>query len=160
MQTSYALNAPTGLLGMPSEDWLKQIDTVIPTTAVAVGKFVVYDTTAGQVPNKAMLPSAAVQITGPRRGGFVILDPSREGGVDYAALKPTPVMRKGRIWVLTETAIGRRVHPFIRFTVNGGNTPGNLRHDADTDKAVEQTQIITVTEAGAGELVLVEIDLS
>ncbi len=159
MQLSYSHTIPTAVNGLPSEDWLKYIDTVIPGTAVKVGRFLVADTTSGQVRNKAMLPSAAVQITGPRAMGITILDSTREGGSDYPALRPTPVMRKGRIWVVTEDAITRFVYPFVRYTVNGGNDIGGFRSNADTNKAVECRSMITLTDADAGGLVLVEIDL-
>jgi hypothetical protein len=160
MQTSYSYDAPEGALGLATEDFTKFIDTVIPQVAVVTGTMLTADKTAGKVRNAAKLPALAADIARPGALGVVILDPTREGGVDWPALRATPVMRRGRIWVLAEGAIARWTHPFVRFASGAGGTVlGSFRGDADTASAAQSLHTIALTDAAAGELVLIEVTL-
>lgn len=160
MQTSYSNLAPEALLGLMTEDFTRYVDTVIPQSAVKIGKMLTADKTAGKVRNAAKLPAAAADITKPGAMGIVPWDQSREGGSDWPTLRPTPVLRRGRIWVMAEGAIARWTHPFIRFVAGAGGTElGSFRGDADTASAAECPFVIAITEADAAELVLVEISL-
>ncbi len=159
-QTSYEFLASNARHGMLSEGFQSRfIDTVIPQTAVKVGRFLVADQTAGKVRNAAMLPAATGEVSGPRLMGCTFEDFTREGGVDYAAFRPLGVLRRGRIWVISETAQARWTNPFIRFTANGGNDVGAIRNDADTARAVQNTRVIVITDCAAGELCELEINL-
>jgi hypothetical protein len=160
MQTSYSELAPTGRHGLLTEGFYdRYIDTVIPQTIVKVGRFLVADTTVGKVRNAAMLPAATGEVTGPRAMGFTFEDFTREGNVDYPAFRPIGVVRRGRLWLTSETAQTRWTNPFIRFTANGGNDVGGIRNDADTARAVQNTKVLVLTDCAAGELCLVEINL-
>jgi hypothetical protein len=160
MQTSYTNLAPEGLLGLMTEDFTRYVDTVIPQVAVKIGKLLCADTTAGKVRNAAKLPAVAADVNKPAALGILPWDQSREGGSDWPALRPTPVMRRGRIWVMAEGAIARWTHPFVRFAAGAGGTEaGSFRGDADTASAAACTSIIALTDATAGNLVLVEITL-
>ena len=160
MQTAYDYGTPEALLGMMTEDFTRYVDSVIPQAAVKIGKMLTADKTAGKVRNAAKLPAAAADITKPGAMGIVILDSTREGGADWPALRPTPVLRRGRIWVLAEQDLGRWVHPFIRYASGAGGTElGSFRADGDTSTAAQCTHAITLTDAAAGSLILVEIDL-
>jgi hypothetical protein len=159
MQTTYSNTFPVALLGQVSEDFYNFVDTVIPTVSVKTGKLLTADKTAGQVRNKAKYPAAAADITRPGALGVVRLDPTREGGSDWPALRPTPVVRKGRIWVTAESAVARWTHPFIRYATGTGTELGSFLASADTSTAAQCTHAIYLTDALAGELVLLEIDL-
>ena len=160
MQTTYSNLAPEGLLGLMSEDFTRYVDTVIPQASVKIGKMLTADTTVGKVRNAAKLPAAAGDITKPGAMGIVPWDQSREGGSDWPALRPTPVMRRGRIWVQAEGAITRWTHPFIRYAAGAGGTElGSFRGDADTASAAQCPWVLALTDATAGALVLVEISL-
>lgn len=160
MQTSYSTYADTGRHGLLTEGFFSRyIDTVIPQSAVKVGRFLVADTTVGKVRNAAKLPAATGEVTGPGAMGFTFEDFTREGGVDYPTLRPLGVLRRGRIWLISETAQLRWTNPFIRFTANGGNDVGGIRNDADTARAVQNTKVTVLTDCAAGELCLVEINL-
>lgn len=160
MQTSYSNLAPEALLGLMSEDFTRYVDTVIPQSAVKIGKLLTADKTAGKVRNAAKLPAVSGDVNIPGAMGIVPWDQSREGGVDWPTLRPTPVMRRGRIWVRAEGAIARWTHPYVRYAAGAGGTElGSFRGDADTATAAACTSIIALTDAAAGELVFVEISL-
>jgi hypothetical protein len=78
-------------------------------------------------------------------------------------MAPTPgphCGRRGRIWVLAESDLARWTNPFVRFASGAGGTSlGGFRADADTATAAVNTNIIVLTDALAGNLVLLEIDL-
>lgn len=160
MQTSYSNLVPEALLGLMTEDFTRFVDTVIPQTSVKIGKLLTADKTSGLVRNAAKYPAAAADITKPGAMGIVPFDQSREGGSDWPTKRPTPVMRRGRIWVRAESAIARWTHPFVRYATGAGGTElGSFRGDADTATAAECPFVIAITDAEAGALVLVEISL-
>jgi hypothetical protein len=168
MQTSYTQFAPEAVLGMMTEDFTKYIDTVIPQVAVRTGTMLTADLTVGKVRNAAKLPAAGVDITGPAVLGIVPFDATKvlapgaieTGAPDWPALRPVPAMRRGRIWVLAESAVLRWTYPFVRFAVAGANTNiGGFRADADTASAVQFTKGIFLTDADIGQLVLLEINI-
>jgi hypothetical protein len=160
MQLSYTNLVPEGLLGLMTEDFTRYIDSVIPQVSVKTGKLLTADLTAGKARNAAKLPTAATEITKPSAMGIVPFDQTREGGDDWPALRPTPVMRRGRIWVMAEGAIARWTVPYVRYAAGAGGTElGSFRGDEDTATAAPCPWIIALTDAGAGSLVLVEISL-
>lgn len=162
MQTQYDYQIPEALLGMMTEDFTKYVDTVIPQAAVKTGVLLTADKTAGKVRNAAKLPTSAAEITKPGAMGITVLDSTRpiDSGYDWPALRPAPVLRRGRIWVLAETDLARWTHPFVRYASGaGGSNIGGFRADADTSTAAQCPFIIVLTDALAGNLVEVEIDL-
>lgn len=161
MQTSYSNLAPEGLLGLMTEDFTRFVDSVIPTTTVKIGKLLVADKTAGKPRNQAKLPALATDIT-VKAGlmGVVPWDQSREGGVDWPAARPTPVLRRGRIWVLAEGNVARFTPAFVRFASGAGGTElGSFRGDADTATAAQCDWAIFLTDATAGGLTLLEVSI-
>ena len=160
MQTSYTNMAPEGLLGLMTEDFTRYVDTVIPQTAVKVGKLLTADVTVGKARNTAKLPSTAAEVSKPGAMGITVFDQSREGGSDWPTMRPTPVLRRGRIWVTAEGAVTRWTVPFVRFVAGAGGTElGSFRADADTASAAACPWALFLTDASAGGLVLVEISL-
>lgn len=163
MQLTYSNLMAEAVPGLMTEDFTRFVDTVIPQTSVKTAKLLTADKTSGLVRNAAKYPAAAADITKPGAMGIVPFDQSREGGTDWPTKRPTPVMRRGRIWVVAESAIARWTHPFVRYAAGAGTELGSFRGDADVvalaDTAAQCPWIIALTDAGAGELVLVEISL-
>lgn len=161
MQLSYDNEMPAAMLGLVTEDFTSYRDTVIPQVAVPTGQLLTADKTAGKVRNAAKLPSSAAEITKPGAMGFTFLDTIRtpvNGSMDYPAKRPIAVVRRGRIWLLAETALARWTYPFVRFAGGSGAFYG-LRNDADGGNAAELQYAIVLTDAEPGGLVLVEVDL-
>lgn len=160
MQTSYSDLAPEGLLGLMTEDFTRYVDSVVPQASVKIGKLLTADVTVGKARNAAKLPTTAAEVSKPGALGIVPWDQSREGGVDWPALRPTPVLRRGRIWVTAESAVTRWTVPFVRYASGAGGTElGSFRADADTATAATFPWALFLTDAAAGQLVLVEISL-
>jgi hypothetical protein len=86
-------------------------------------------------------------------------DPRTELGT--TGVKPgaaVSVLKKGRVWVYTETTVAKGATLFLRHTTNGaGTAKGQFRNDADTANAIEVPVIAVDGRTGAG-LVLVEVD--
>jgi hypothetical protein len=80
----------------------------------------------------------------------------------YPAESVVPVLRKGRVWVLSENAVteGTSV-PFVRHAVDGGNTAiGKVRAGTATGATGElPTAKFLSSTTGANQLVLLQIDL-
>ncbi len=83
------------------------------------------------------------------------LDPS------YAPAMPIPVMRKGRMWVVSEDVVVEGTSSvYARHAANGGNTKlGSLRASADTGAALLPKSKWKTSTTAAGQLAIVEIDL-
>lgn len=158
MQTSYDYEAPAAVLGLVTENFYGSFrDTAIPQVAVKTGQLLTADKTAGKVRNAAKLPAAAADISRPGAMGWVPLDLTRDKGTaDWPANRPLSLLRRGRIWLLAETALARWTYPFVRFA--GVGVSGALRNAAVTDEAVELTHAIILTDAEPGGLVLVEVN--
>ncbi len=160
MQTTYSNLAPEACLGLMTEDFTRYVDSVFPATSVKIGKLLTADLTAGKARNAAKLPAAAADVSKPGAMGITVYDQTREGGSDWPANRPTPVMRRGRIWVTAESAVTRWTVPFVRYAAGAGGTElGSFRADADTASAASCPWALFLTDATAGALVLVEISL-
>src|SRR5690606_9168269 len=80
----------------------------------------------------------------------------------YAAESVVPVMRKGRIWVISATAVTEGTSlVYVRVAANGGNTlVGGLTTTSDTSfTAVLPKSKWKSSTSGAAELAVLEIDL-
>jgi hypothetical protein len=166
MQLSYEQNVPEAVLGLCSEDFYRYTDTVIPQVPVKTGTLLTADKTAGRVRNSAKLPSTALEIARPGAMGIVPLDTTRDltgialNAADWPTKRPTPVVRKGRIWVLAESAVARWTYPFVRFAASANGTIlGGFRGDADGATAAVLNDAIILTDADVGGLFLLEINL-
>jgi hypothetical protein len=161
MQTTYTNLAPEGFLGLMTEDFTRFVDTAIPQVSVKIGKLLVGDKTAGKPRGAVKYPGAAADITTKAMlAGITVWDQSREGGVDWPALRPTPLLRRGRIWVIAEGAAARYTPCFIRYVAGAGGTElGSFRGDVDTASAAQCDWAIFLTDAPAGSLALVEVSI-
>jgi hypothetical protein len=157
-QTAYSqrlTEALAGMLATPIEDCL--IDSKINAADLPAGVFVTRD--ASDEACKVPTTSGEVTASGI---GFTVLNlahepPSDGSTVDIPATKGCGVIRRGRIWVLTETAMTYGQAVFVRFTANGGNTQlGKVRNDADTANAVAAPGWQCLTTLAAGGLAIIE----
>lgn len=75
--------------------------------------------------------------------------------LSYAPNNAIPVLRKGRVWVRAEDAVTADAQAFLR---QAGGNEGQFRSDVDGGNAVAVNAWFR-TSAGAGELVILEVNL-
>lgn len=76
------------------------------------------------------------EVTG-GEGGVAMRVPTRISGAGHKQGEMVPVMRQGRIWVMTEEAVAAQANPFVRFTADTNKPKGGWLNTADTGKAVQ-----------------------
>lgn len=167
-QLNYTNAVPAGFEGQVADTWpIKAVETLLPSTAIPVGRFTVVDTTGGTQDNAAKLPAAAADITKLKFMGVSLLDLSRESGVggagiDYPAARPMPGLALGRVWMKSETAMAKGTAPFVRWADGNGGlvAKGVLRNSADqvaaADTATQYPNARVLQTTAAAGLVLVE----
>jgi hypothetical protein len=157
-QTSYSQRlseALAGMLASPIDDC--EIESKINAAAIPAGIFV----TRNAADDACKVPTTTGEVTASGMG-FTVLNLAREpvaddSTIDNPAGKGVSVLRRGRIWVLTETAMTYGQSVFVRFTANGGNTQlGKVRNDADTANAVAAPGWVCKTTLGAAGLAIIE----
>jgi len=79
-------------------------------------------------------------------------------GAQYPATEPIRIRRKGRVYVYAEQAVNPTLPVYLRYTANGGLTPGNFRVDADTSKAMVIANAAWVSTTSAAGLAVLEIN--
>lgn len=158
-QTTYSVR-PTAV-GIPGQlscpEQIARLDSKENAAAIPAGVWVARDgsDTAVKVP----AASGDVTSTG---CGFVKADVARQRAADgtstYQAKEGLTVMREGRMFVLSETALNYGDAVYARITASGGNTQlGKVRNDDDSGKAVAIPGcrcIRTITGAGLTEVEL------
>lgn len=143
------------MLAAPIDDCV--IESKINAAALPAGVFVTRDAADDAV----KVPTTTGEVTA-SGVGFTMLNIAREpvadgSTTDHAAGKGVSVVRQGKIWVLTETAMTYGQSVFVRFTANGGNTQlGKVRNDADTANAVAAPGWTCRTTLGAAGLAIIE----
>ncbi len=169
MQTAHDTSPAVAAEGLVSGNFdFKQIlSGIVDATngAVKFGRLVRVKTApaAGSLP-VVELPDATGEVTGDSALGVVVRDLENEvpaSGVfaGYATGDICSVMRKGRIWVISEDAVSAVMAPvFVRFTADA-NPIGGFRTDADTDEAVALPGAHFLNTCDAGGLVEIEIDM-
>jgi hypothetical protein len=138
---------------------------------IPFGKMVVWNTADTADLALVRLPAAAADIARGRLQGIAIaetskqLDPAIAWG-HYKAGEVISVMRKGRIWVISESAVTALDNGvFVRHTDPGVTPPlaslGSFRTDADTADATAMPAGTAqwLTTCSAGGLALLQIDL-
>jgi hypothetical protein len=160
-QLIYNAEPPIGVHGQLIENYLHAAVTGLAVaTAIPVGVVVAYDTTAGKPPKAVRSVAASLDVTTLNGvAGITQWDPTypeppyRIGGT-------FPVLRKGRIAIIAETALAVHTNPFVRFGVVGAGTVlGALRADADAGNAVAAPYLTVVQGAAIGGVAIVEINL-
>lgn len=94
--------------------------------------------------------------------GGVVLHEHRGADGDtylYPAQTAVNIVRKGRVWMVTETALAAGVHPFVRCVATGDEQAGALRNDADTTDAISVQWLWTVGSTSGAGLIEVEVRL-
>ncbi len=157
MQTEVNDYMAKGLAGQIADIGPSDVITRINQSggSVPFGIFV----TKGSAEGTAVPPAATDQVTGPAGLGVVLRSHTQPQGEGYAAGDPMPVMKKGRVWVPVEDAVTAESAAFVRFAVNTTEQLGAFRSDADVDKAVALPGAKFVTNAAAGELALLDLNL-
>ncbi len=130
-----------GRLSCPLQD--ADIDSKINALAMPAGVFVARDGADDAV----KVPAAAGDVT-TTGCGFVLKDfttgkPVAQSAVDYDAKAGVSVMRRGRMWVLCETASTYGAQVFVRITSDGASNTqlGKVRNDADVSGSARATAL-------------------
>jgi len=146
IQNSYG-RIPKGYKGQVANSNPVARDNLSAVTAVRVGTFVAYkDSGVEQISNANKALEAGV-----------VLKSSILDGDTFEAGEAVTVAKKGSIFVYCETACTKGAKVFVRHTDNADLLAGDVRNDADVDKAYQHataTFAETLTTAG-----LVEINL-
>lgn len=158
-QTAYNEAMTTAVAGMVADGAgaPNSIVTRIGTEEILMGVAVANDTDDGS----AKLPDGAGVVI----SGVAIRDISIPAGAasadnSFPSGEAVPVMRKGRIWVVTEVAVQPGDAVYARYTANGGNTQlGAFRNDDDTAKAIVIAQARWISTTGGAGIALLEINL-
>jgi hypothetical protein len=130
------------------------------------GTFIVLDETStatGDSDVAVRLVAATGDVTSAYLGlGFVVQqtfggDNSTSASANYSGPCVLPVMRSGRMWVVTEEAVAVGDDVYIRFAAGAGGTQlGAVRSSADTASAALLPNAVFLTKAGAAGLAMVQ----
>lgn len=139
MQIDYSQNPAVGYPGMIADTGPRHVvSRSNPSVPIPFGCFV----SKGTDQDHVKLPTTSSEVTA-SGVGFAIQDWSTEQVVaDTVATFPiksaVPVMKQGRLWVVTEEAVNAEDPVFVRFaTGSGGTQLGAVRKSADTTTAVQ-----------------------
>lgn len=170
-QTSYSINIPA--VSYPGQiadaSYFRDVISALAVAAaVPYGVCVVQDTAngAGFDNLAAKVPSTTGSITTAGQAyGIVLADQGR--AQDPSVVLPTypinsalPVLRSGRVWVNSETAVADGGGVFVRYAANGGLTQlGAIRADADTAHAAALPNSVFRGAYAAAGYVVAEINL-
>jgi len=157
MQTEVSEYMEKGLAGQLADVGNADIVTRANASggAIPFGVFV----TKGAAQREATLPDATGEVTGLTGLGVVLRSHTQPQGEGYADSDPMPVLKRGRVWVPVEDAVTAESAAFVRFVAGVGEQLGAFRSDADGTDAVALPGAKFVSDAGAGELALLDINL-
>jgi hypothetical protein len=162
MQTSYSQNLVAGFPGLKYDGAFSQ-DIVTGENVAAAhgfGKFACL----GAGPGLIALPAAAADITDLKKAIGVVLakqdmESSASGDPQYPVKSAVPVMKKGRVWVNTESAVtagSSDVH--VRYVAGSGSVGAFRGAAVASETAILPDAKWLSTTTGAG-LALLEINL-
>lgn len=169
-QTSYAINIPAvSYPGQIADAGYKDVlSGMAALAAIPYGVLAVIDASNdGGFDNLAIkVPAASADITTAGKAVGVVLadqaraqDPSVAAAV-YPQNSAVPCLRKGRVWVQSETAVVDGAPVFVRFaTGSGGSQKGAVRADADTASAAQLPGACFRGSYAAAGYVVVELSL-
>ncbi len=161
-QTTVAATLTVGAAGQLAEHNLANLVTdelvLAHATAVPFGCGVAHDATGGDGTCKLLAASTEKFEGVAYDNGSVAVDDTVPGS--YSQYDTVPVLKKGKVYVVTEESVDPTKAVFCRYTANGGGkTIGQFRTDEDGGKAfvIANAQWRqTVTGAGTA---LLEINL-
>lgn len=137
-QTSYQQDPNPGLEGqLVDASPYNEIVTGVAEAAIIFGRFV-FRSAAGAADDRPPMvdtPALTGDVTGPLLIGVAMSDPTKEAGAGWAIGDVVRIMRRGRIWMVTEDAVIYGAPVFVRFTA-GGSGIGSVRSDIDGGDAV------------------------
>lgn len=90
--------------------------------------------------------------------GLTLYDATREPGA-WVDNDTVPVLRQGRAWVTSETAVNDGDPVFVRFVVSGDEVYGALRATPDSNDCVRWTRARWRSKTSAAGLAIVELNL-
>lgn len=175
VQTTYSVNPAIAFAGQKADNSSFDVDSMISTdtSSIPFGVFVASDSASGAAGDQsAKMPAASgAVLMGVLMHSFdyarTWTDPSgtTHGELDSTGLKAGAhlnVMRRGRIYVTSETAaaVGDPVH--VRYSANGGNTQlGAVRNAADAGHTIDMTgKARYVSTCSASGLAVIELDMT
>src|SRR5690349_14008848 len=121
-QTTVLADQPTGFegalafahtSGLTISRWAK--------TAIPFGRVVVFKTASGA--DSCDLPTVTGDVTAGRQLGIAMWDPGKEpnSSLGYAAGQMVQIVRRGFVWMLTETDVTEGNSVFVRFAMVTGS---------------------------------------
>lgn len=164
MQTSYSMYPPIGIHGQKIEAYPSAIETGLATNEVIqVGVIAVYDVIGPNAYDgkSVKAPATTGAVTNALLvAGLTMWDPTYPEP-PYRLGASLPVMRKGRMAIIAETALTAHLNPFVRFAAAAapGSLLGSLRNDDDGGKAVAAPYLTVVIGAAIGGVAIIEIDI-
>lgn len=158
IQTTYAAGITAALEGQIADSGRTDVTSKVAHESITAGRF-----TARQANGRVKLPTQATDITGGVAEGFAALDTAREGALGTGGSAPwvagdvVPVLRKGRIYVVPETAFneGEAVH--VRY--GGVGDKGAVRNAAVASETAILPSAVFRNSGSASGLAIVEINL-
>jgi len=139
------------------------VNQIANAAAINFGLFVCQDQIDQE---KARVPIVAADVTTTLLAcGITCLTQAIEqyyqsvGGAGYALNEEMSIVRRGMIWVLTETAVTPSSTPYARYTVATTEKLGAIRGDDDTSKAAIIPTARFIRGAAAGGYALLDINL-
>ena len=157
MQTQVNEYMQKGMAGGLADIGPCDIVTRINADAAAIpfGVFV----TKGANQGEAVLPTVSGEVTGPVGQGVVLRSHTQPQEEGYAVSDPMSVIKKGRVWVPVDSAVTAESAAFVRFVAGAGEQLGVFRADADGTDAVALPGAKFVSDASAGELAVLDLNL-
>lgn len=153
VQTSYTESPAAGAPGQEYDiAFFSDVVSWTADEAIPFGAYVVESREGG-----CELPDSAGEVTG-NKGGIALIDPTLASGVGYQVGDQVRVMRRGRVFALSEEALAKGDTLFVRqATGAGGSQKGAFRNDADTATATTPTGV-SVFKGGAANQVVLELN--
>lgn len=157
MQTSVNEYRDKGLAGQLADIGSHDVVTRANASGGSIppGVFV----TKGGNEGEAVLPDATGDVTGLVGLGVVGRSNTQAQDEGYADGDPMPIIKKGRVWVPVEDGVTAETAAFVRFVAAGAEQLGAFRSDADGGDAVALSGAKFASDAIAGEVALLDINL-
>lgn len=154
VQTSVNALPEKGAPGMVADGWAgTDIMSAAAGEPMNPGVLVTLDS------GKVELPDAAADFDPDAVAGIVCQEHKGFDSKDnlFSAGDSVPVMKKGRVWVVTEDTLTVGAHPYVRHAADGGNTTLGAFRSATATGATTQVSYIRVVEVASASLAKVEI---
>ena len=126
---------------------------------IPFGVGVVMDPRAAESGLNCRLPRLTGEISAPTFLGIAAADTSRPANAGgWPGRSAVSILRKGRIWCLSETAQSEGANPYCRYGAGTGSQLGAFRNDADSTTAVQAKGLIVVKGCSSAGIFLAEFN--